>query len=74
VIDRPIKLRRVSHALGPNYYTACGRYWIHREFYPPRKWFVNERCDDNSWDDAYPADGFDTLRDAKEYVASMLAP
>lgn len=71
VVDPRVSLRRESSPLGPHYYTRCGRFWIHQEFYPPHRWFVNER-DGDSWDDAFPADGFRTLRQARAYAASMM--
>lgn len=49
------------------YLTLDGRYRVWREPYPPRRWFVNELIE-GEWGDAFPADGFETLTDARAYL------
>lgn len=65
----PVKFFRVRVLTGTNYHTRDNKFRVHQEYYPPRRWFVCQKDDeDGSWGDACPHEGFETLNEARVWL------
>jgi hypothetical protein len=65
-----LRFRRETNRAGDTtYYTRDGRFRVWQEPYYPRRWFVNESDGKGGWDDAWPADGYETLSEARADLA-----
>lgn len=66
-----MKLRRGKPGEFGKYYTMDGRFCIWQEPYDCKRWYINAIIDGKTMD-AFPPDGFELFRFAKNYLSRIV--